>query len=135
MARVTVEDCIEQLPNRFELVMMATQRARQISTGTDIHVPRDNDKNPVVALREIAEQHLSLETLKEDMIRSYQRVPQLQDDDDEEPAMDLMEGEAEGDDNIQAQTEKGEAEDKYAADASGLGEIAGMGADDAADEL
>ena len=134
MARVTVEDCIEQLPNRFELVMLATQRARQISSGASLHVPRDNDKNPVVALREIAEQHLSLEGLKEELIRSYQRVPQLQDDEEDEPALDLMEGEAEDDEDAQARGDTETDEGAMETEGSGLGEMAGMGADDAADE-
>ena len=56
MARVTVEDCVEKIPNRFELVMLAAQRARNISAGAELTIDRDNDKNPVVALREIAEQ-------------------------------------------------------------------------------
>ena len=134
MARVTVEDCIDQLPNRFELVMLATQRARQISSGASLHVPRDNDKNPVVALREMAGKHLSLEDLKEGLIRSYQRVPQLQDDEEDEPALDLMEGEAEGDEDMQARA--GTDGDDADADeqASSLGAMAGLEADSAADE-
>lgn len=72
MARVTVEDCVLQVPNRFELVMLAAQRARDISAGGRLTVERDNDKNPVVALREIAEQTVSPEDLKEDLIHSLQ---------------------------------------------------------------
>lgn len=74
MARVTVEDCVEKLPDRFELVLIAAQRARKIGTGAVLTIDRDNDKNPVVALREIAEETLSIDTLKEDLTRSYQRV-------------------------------------------------------------
>ena len=73
MARVTVEDCIDKVENRFELVLLASHRARQISSGGHITVPRDNDKNPVVALREIAEETLSPEDLKEDLIHSLQK--------------------------------------------------------------
>lgn len=73
MARVTVEDCIDKVNNRFELVLLAGHRARQISSGADITIERDNDKNPVVALREIAEETLSPEDLKEDLIHSLQK--------------------------------------------------------------
>ena len=93
MARVTVEDCIEEIPNRFELVMVAAQRARKIGSGALLTVDRDNDKNPVVALREIAEQTVDKEELKEDIIRSKQRIIAL--DDDGEDVIDMMDGEAE----------------------------------------
>ena len=73
MARVTVEDCIDKVDNRFELVLLAGHRARQISPGRAITVPRDNDKNPVVALREIADETLSPGDLKEDLIHSLQK--------------------------------------------------------------
>jgi DNA-directed RNA polymerase subunit omega len=81
MARVTVEDCIEKVPNRFELVLLAGQRARQISGGAELTLDRDRDKNPVVALREIADQTVRPELLKETVITSLQRV--LPEDDDE----------------------------------------------------
>ena len=73
MARVTVEDCIDKVNNRFELVLLAGHRARQISQGAQITVARDNDKNPVVALREIADETLSPDDLKEDLIHSLQK--------------------------------------------------------------
>ncbi|RYC17835.1 DNA-directed RNA polymerase subunit omega [Ciceribacter ferrooxidans] len=73
MARVTVEDCIDKVENRFELVLLASHRARQISQGSQITVDRDNDKNPVVALREIADETLSPGDLKEDLIHSLQK--------------------------------------------------------------
>lgn len=73
MARVTVEDCIDKVDNRFELVLLAGHRARQVSSGAAITVDRDNDKNPVVALREIAEETLSPEDLHEDLIHSLQK--------------------------------------------------------------
>ncbi|MFC4624124.1 DNA-directed RNA polymerase subunit omega [Daeguia caeni] len=73
MARVTVEDCVDKVENRFELVLLAGHRARQISQGAPITVDRDNDKNPVVALREIAEETLSPDDLKEDLIHSLQK--------------------------------------------------------------
>jgi DNA-directed RNA polymerase subunit omega len=73
MARVTVEDCIDKVENRFDLVLMASHRARMISAGAQITVARDNDKNPVVALREIAESYLTPGDLKEDLIHSLQK--------------------------------------------------------------
>ena len=73
MARVTVEDCIDKVENRFELVLVAAHRARMISSGSQITVDRDNDKNPVVALREIADSTLAPEDLKEDFIHSLQK--------------------------------------------------------------
>ncbi|MCC0038275.1 MAG: DNA-directed RNA polymerase subunit omega [Brucellaceae bacterium] len=73
MARVTVEDCIDKVENRFELVLLAGHRARMISQGSQITIDRDNDKNPVVALREIADETLSPGDLKEDLIHSLQK--------------------------------------------------------------
>jgi len=73
MARVTVEDCIDKVENRFELVLLASHRARMIASGSSILVQRDNDKNPVVALREIADEKLTPEDLKEDLIHSLQK--------------------------------------------------------------
>jgi DNA-directed RNA polymerase subunit omega len=73
MARVTVEDCIDKVENRFELVLIASHRARMIAAGAPIMVDRDNDKNPVVSLREIAESSLVPEDLKEDFIQSLQK--------------------------------------------------------------
>ncbi len=71
MARVTVEDCILNVPNRFELVIMAAQRAKQISSGTPLTIDRDNDKDAVVALREIADRTIDLGQISEDMIQGY----------------------------------------------------------------
>ena len=76
MARVTVEDCILQVPNRFDLVLLAAQRARAISRGEELTIDRDNDKNPVIALREIAEQTVELDGLKEDIVKSLLRAPE-----------------------------------------------------------
>ncbi|MBE0693684.1 MAG: DNA-directed RNA polymerase subunit omega [Aquamicrobium sp.] len=86
MARVTVEDCIDKVENRFELVLLAGHRARQISQGAPITVDRDNDKNPVVALREIADETLSPDDLKEDLIHSLQKHVEV-----DEPEADLPE--------------------------------------------
>lgn len=82
MARVTVEDCIEIIPNRFELVLAAAQRAREMDLGSTLHVMRDNDKNTVVALREIAERYIKHDHLKENMIRRFQKSGQRDDEDD-----------------------------------------------------
>lgn len=76
MARVTVEDCVEKIFNRFELVLYASQRARNISRGEALAVDRDNDKNPVVALREIAEEKVDLDSIKNDIIRNLTRAPE-----------------------------------------------------------
>ena len=81
MARVTVEDCVDKIPNRFDLVLLAAERARAISGGAELTIDRDRDKNPVVALREIAEETVRPTVLKENLIQSLQRV--LPDDDDE----------------------------------------------------
>ena len=80
MARVTVEDCVDKIPNRFELVLMAGTRARQISSGAELLVDRDRDKNPVVALREIADVKVSPSLLQEALVASLQRVVVNEDD-------------------------------------------------------
>ncbi|MBH5321070.1 DNA-directed RNA polymerase subunit omega [Aurantiacibacter sediminis] len=81
MARVTVEDCVDKVPNRFDLVLLAAQRAREISGGAEITLDRDRDKNPVVALREIAEQTVKPKHLNESLVQSLQQI--LPDDEDE----------------------------------------------------
>ena len=88
MARLTVEDCIVRVPNRFELVMLASQRARNLSSGTAPLIERDNDKNPVIALREIADGVVSLDTLKSELIHGMQRHVEV-DEPEEEPALTL----------------------------------------------
>jgi len=80
MARVTVEDCVDKIPNRFDLVLLAAQRARQISGGAELTIDRDRDKNPVVALREIADETVHPADLNEAVISNLQRV-QIDDDD------------------------------------------------------
>ena len=74
MARVTVEDCIEKIPNRFDLVLAAAQRARDITTGNPLTIDRDNDKNPVVALREIADETIDPEKLRDDLVKGLQKL-------------------------------------------------------------
>lgn len=90
MARVTVEDCIDKVPNRFDLVMLAAHRAREISSGSEITVDRDNDKNPVVSLREIADETQTADELRERLIESNQT--QIEVDEPEEDAMALLMG-------------------------------------------
>jgi len=77
MARVTVEDCVDKVENRFELVLLASHRARMISSGAQLTIDRDNDKNPVVALREIADQTVQPDDLKEDLIHSLQKYVEV----------------------------------------------------------
>lgn len=83
MARVTVEDCVLRIPNRFELVMMAGQRAREVAAGAQLTIDRDNDKNPVVALREIADETVSLEGLRESLVRGHQRSAEREEPEEE----------------------------------------------------
>ena len=90
MARVTVEDCVDKVPNRFELVMLAAHRAREIAAGGALTVDRDNDKNPVVALREIAEETQQADDLRERLIEANQH--QIEVDEPEEDAMALLMG-------------------------------------------
>src|SRR3954452_23092423 len=88
MARVTVEDCVQKVPNRFELVLLAAQRARNLSRGEELTVDRDNDKNPVVALREIAESTVELTRIEQDLIKSLSRAPEPEPADEE--VLDLI---------------------------------------------
>ena len=110
MARVTVEDCVLQVPNRFQLVMLAAQRAREISAGSQLTIDRDNDKNPVVALREIADTTVNLDTLADSIVKGLQR--QVEQDEPEEEGAGF--GAGAGDllaEMQQAQISKEEAED------------------------
>lgn len=90
MARVTVEDCVLKVPNRFELVLLASQRARGISAGGKITVERDNDKNPVVALREIADETVSFDGLRSELIQGLQK--HVEPDEPEEEEIDVLAG-------------------------------------------
>jgi DNA-directed RNA polymerase subunit omega len=89
MARVTVEDCVDKIPNRFDLVLMSAHRARQLSGGADPLVDRDRDKNPVVALREIANKSLKPDELKEEFIKSLQRHAEVDEPETAQPAEDV----------------------------------------------
>jgi DNA-directed RNA polymerase subunit omega len=107
MARVTVEDCIDKVDNRFDLVLLASHRARMISSGSQITVDRDNDKNPVVALREIAEQTVSPEDLKEDLIHSLQKYVEVDEPEPEVPLIGAAAGDkVDSDDTEVATTER-----------------------------
>ena len=84
MARVTVEDCIDKIPNRYDLVLIAAQRAKDIETGSKIQVDRDNDKNSVVALREISENKVSIEDLQKSLVMNLQKYVEVEEPEDEE---------------------------------------------------
>ncbi len=88
MARVTVEDCVDKVPNRFDLVLLAAQRAREISAGAPLALERDDDKNPVVALREIADTLVDLEMLRQSLITGLQK--QVENEEPEEDMMELL---------------------------------------------
>ena len=110
MARVTVEDCVLKVPNRFQLVMLAAQRAREVSAGSQLTIDRDNDKNPVVALREIADATVDLDSLANNLVKGLQR--QVETDEPEEEGAGC--GAGAGDllaEMQQAQISKEEAED------------------------
>lgn len=87
MARVTVEDCVDKVPNRFELVLLAGHRARAISAGASLTIDRDNDKNPVVALREIADRTMEADGLRESMITGLQRHAEIEESEAEAQAL------------------------------------------------
>ena len=89
MARVTVEDCVDKVPNRFELVMLAAHRAREITAGAPLTIDRDNDKNPVVALREIADETQAAADLRERMIESHQTQIEVDEAEDDDMALRL----------------------------------------------
>ncbi len=117
MARVTVEDCILQVPNRFELVLLSAQRARDIAAGSPLTLDRDNDKNPVVALREIAEQTIDFGILETALIQSQQRYVVQDEPEEDLPEFDALEGEGEaGELSLDQMAEREAAEDEAAAE-------------------
>lgn len=115
MARVTVEDCVTKIPNRFELVMIAGQRARDISSGARLTIDRDNDKNPVVALREIADETVNLDNLRNALVTGLQKHVEVDEPEEEEMApmvidrdmmaVDVASDEEIGDDMLSVQEE------------------------------
>jgi len=125
MARVTVEDCVLKVPNRFDLVMLAAQRARDISAGSPLTVDRDNDKNPVVALREIADTTVDLDTLNQSLVKGLQKVAEVDEPSEDEGTFgegtellnDIMETLPEGDGQDEGDLEE-DAEEAGDLDAS-----------------
>lgn len=123
MARVTVEDCIDKVENRFELVLLASHRARMISSGSPLTIDRDNDKNPVVALREIADETVDIEGLRQRMIGDMQDSPEVDEPEEDNMAALMQSGEWAG--VAQDNDDLGEG--------MGIEESDGDEADDAAD--
>lgn len=129
MARVTVEDCVVLIPNRFELVMLAAHRARALTSGAELKVERDRDKNPVVSLREIAEQKLDLDSLHESLVKGLQK--RIEPDVPEEEVTELMANEQQswinaglddaegGDEEVELDDEEGAEEDVGLVDSFG----------------
>ncbi|MFT5774983.1 DNA-directed RNA polymerase subunit omega [Hyphomonas sp.] len=111
MARVTVEDCIRKVPNRFELVLLASHRARMIREGSPLTIDRDNDKDPVVSLREIADETIDLKVVKEAMISNLQEVRPSEESEREADRLALLSGPAATEDDVmrayQAEIESG----------------------------
>lgn len=116
MARVTVEDCVEKVPNRFGLVLLAAHRARNISNGAALTVDRDNDKNPVVALREIAEETIDIEGLRQRMIGGMQKHVEVDEPEEDNMAALMQSGEWAG---VQQETEEDLAEGMMIEEADG----------------
>lgn len=116
MARVTVEDCVVQIPNRFELVMLAAHRAKALASGAELKLDRDRDKNPVVALREIAEQKLDLGSLHESLVKGLQK--RIEPDQPEEEVTELMAGEQQNwiNADLGGESDDDEAEDELDGD-------------------
>lgn len=96
MARVTVEDCVKKVSNRYELVLLAARRARDISAGSPLTIDRDNDKNTVVALREIAEENIDLESLREEVVSGFQKFVPVEETPDEEKELKAVDAELAG---------------------------------------
>lgn len=129
MARVTVEDCVLKIPNRFDLVMLAAQRARDVSSGAALTVDRDNDKNPVVALREIADETIDIENLAESLIQGMQRHIEVDEPEEDAAEFDLpgLSAEVEGESPTipqEALATPGFAEEAPAEEGTAAGEAA-----------
>ena len=124
MARVTVEDCIEKIPNRYELLMVAAQRAKDISAGAPITLPRDNDKNPVIALREIAEGTANIEDLQKSLVLGLQKYVEVEEPEEEELEI------------IAAEKELAELDDQFSGVELDAGDVSGsMQIHDSDDDL
>ena len=122
MARVTVEDCILRVPNRFKLVLLAAQRSRDISAGAPLTVERDNDKNPVVALREIAERSIDLSHLEDALIQTQQKYFAREEAEEDLPEFDALEGELEASARMAAESLGSVAESAGAAEGEDEGD-------------
>lgn len=116
MARVTVEDCVLKIPNRFELVLLAAQRARAISAGASLTIDRDNDKNPVVSLREIADETVDVESLRQRMIGGMQKHVEVDEPEEDNMAALMQSGEWAG---VQQETEEDLADGMIIEEADG----------------
>ena len=134
MARVTVEDCVVQVPNRFELVLLAAQRAREITSGAPLSLERDDDKNPVVALREIADETIHLDHLRDSVVRGMQKHVEI-DEPEESTELDLDQSVFGAAGPLAASGEEDEALDEEELDAAALDEEAGEDDDLAGDSL
>lgn len=134
MARVTVEDCVQKIPNRFELVMLASQRARAISAGGALTVDRDNDKNPVVALREIADETVNLDQLRQQMVGSLQKHVEVDEPEEDNMAMLMQSSEWAGVAQEESQPREREGVSIIEADESGPDEAGDADAADVAEE-
>jgi DNA-directed RNA polymerase subunit omega len=130
MARVTVEDCVLQVPNRFELVLLSGHRARALASGAELRVERDRDKNPVVALREIAEQRLDLGSLEESLIKGLQK--RIEPDQPEEEVVELMAGEQQNWIGAADDEASSESEEEFEEGEEGEEAVAAEATDDAA---
>jgi DNA-directed RNA polymerase subunit omega len=134
MARVTVEDCVVKVPNRFELVLLAAQRAREITSGAPLSLDRDDDKNPVVALREIADETIHLDHLRDSVVRGMQKHVEL-DEPEESSELDLDQSMFGVGAPLAAGVEEEEALDEDALDAEALEEEAGEDDEQASGDL
>jgi DNA-directed RNA polymerase subunit omega len=145
MARVTVEDCVVKIPNRFELVLLAAQRAREITSGAPLSVDRDDDKNPVVALREIADETIELDHLQDSLVRGMQKHVEMDEPEDAPELETTLFGVADptgsviGEDEIDEEAVEEELEEDLLSigdeDAVGLSDEPAIEEDIAADEV
>ena len=104
MARVTVEDCVERIPNRFELVLLAAERSRKISGGSEITVEKDNDKNPVIALREIADETIDFDDVRDSLVKGLQKVAEIDEPEEDDPTEYMSAALAGGEDTSDVET-------------------------------
>jgi DNA-directed RNA polymerase subunit omega len=130
MARVTVEDCVTKIPNRFQLVMLASQRARNISAGEALQVERDNDKNPVVALREIADDLIDHDELEESLIKGLQKFVEMDDPEEDEVDLIAIQQELDAEEGIVPQAPPVSVAPDDAGDAPSMDGNAGSGVED-----